>query len=130
MLAYGKACHLPVELKHKAYWAFKFLNFNEKVEGQKRLLKLDELEKSRPREYDNVVIYNERTKRYHDKNLVKKEFQVLHKVLLYNSRLNLFQGKLKSRWYGPFIVNKVFTNGAIEIKDPRDLQIFTEMGKG
>lgn len=52
-----------------------FLNFDEKASGNKRLLKLDELEEIRLQAYENVVIYKERTKRYHDKNLVKQDFQ-------------------------------------------------------
>jgi hypothetical protein len=39
-------------------------------------------------------------------------------VLLFNSRLRLFPGKLKSRWSGPFKVVKVYPYGAIEVNDP------------
>ncbi|MCI36114.1 putative protein NYNRIN-like, partial [Trifolium medium] len=68
-LVYGKTCHLPVELGHKAYWAVKFLNFDATLAGEKRLLKLNELEEWRERAYENAVIYKARTKKYHDKNL-------------------------------------------------------------
>lgn len=78
----------------------------------------------RPKEYVNEAIYKEITKWYHDNYLVRREFQVGQKVLLYDSRLRLFPRKLKSRWSEPFIVNKVFANGAVEVQDPIDLHIF------
>ncbi|MCI70088.1 hypothetical protein A2U01_0091351, partial [Trifolium medium] len=62
-LVYGKTCHLPVALEHKAYWAVKFLNFDEKLAGRKRLLKLNELEEIMLQAYENAVIYKEKTKR-------------------------------------------------------------------
>ncbi|MCI31969.1 hypothetical protein A2U01_0053181, partial [Trifolium medium] len=88
--------------------------------GEKRLLKLNELEEWRERAYDNAVLYKARTKRYHDKGLVPKVFQPGQMVLLFNSRLRLFPGKLKSRWSGPFVIKEVFPHGAIEIYKPGD----------
>lgn len=73
-LGYGKICHLLVELEYKAYWVVKFLNFDEKVSGRKKLLKLDELEEIKLQPYENAIIYKEIIKRYHDKNLVKRYF--------------------------------------------------------
>ncbi|GAU50532.1 hypothetical protein TSUD_369590 [Trifolium subterraneum] len=116
-LVYGKACHLPVELEHKTYWVVKFLNFDAGLAGEKRLLKLNELEEWRLQAYENAVIYKARTKKYHDKGLVPKVFQKGQQVL-FNSRLKLFPGKLKSRWSGPFIIKEVFPHGAIEIFPP------------
>lgn len=69
-------CYIHKRLVHKAYWEIKFVNFYEKGMGRKRLLKFDELEEILQRAYENVVIYKERTKRYHDKNLVRRELQI------------------------------------------------------
>ncbi|KAL5759734.1 hypothetical protein ACOSQ2_018572 [Xanthoceras sorbifolium] len=116
-LVYGKSCHLPVELQHKAYWATKALNYNMQLAGEKRLLQLNELEEFRLDAYENARIYKERTKRWHDKHIVRKELEVGQKVLLFNSRLRLFPGKLKSRWSGPFEIVKVYPHGAVDIKN-------------
>ena len=53
---------------------------------------------------------------FHDKMISRKEFKVGQKVLLYHSRLHLFQGKLRSHWIGPFVVTNVFPHGAVEIQ--------------
>ena len=57
--------------------------------------------------YENAKIYKEKTKRWHDKHLLRKEFKVDDKVLIFNSGLKLFPSKLRSRWSGPVTVTLV-----------------------
>ena len=118
-LIYGKSCHLPVELEHKAYWATRALNFDMMKAGKKRLLQLNELDELRMNTYENAKLYKDHTKLWHDKHLLNKEFHEGQFVLLYNSRLKLFSGKLKSRWSGPFKVVKVHPYGAIKISNDK-----------
>ncbi|CAM8879797.1 unnamed protein product [Rhodiola kirilowii] len=96
-LVYGKSCHLSVELEYKAMWAVKELNFDTKASGEKRLLQLNELDEIRLDSYESSRIYKEKTQRWHDKLILKRQFSVGDKVLLFNSKYKLFPGKFKSR---------------------------------
>ena len=89
------------------------LNFDIKSAKEKRLLQLNELEEIRLDAFENSRIYKEKTKAFHDKKILKREFNIGDQVLLFNSRLKLFPGKLKSRWSGPFKIKEVRTYGAI-----------------
>jgi hypothetical protein len=68
-------------------------------------------------------------KKAHDQSILRRFFELGQKILLYNSRLHLFPGKLKSRWTGPFIIQSVFPHGAIEIKDPKNGNSFKVNGQ-
>ena len=88
---------------------------DNKVAGEKRMLQLSELDEFCNEAYENARIYMEKTKAWHGKHIVRKEFEHGQQVLLFNFRLKLFPGKLKSEWSGPFTVVQVFPYGGVEI---------------
>ena len=115
-VVFGKSCHFLVEIEHRAYWAVKSYNFSRDQAGEERKLQLNKLEDIRLEAYKNSMFYKEKTNRFHDSSITRKEFIVDQQVLLYNSKLGLMGGKLQLKWIGPFVVSNVYPYGAVEIK--------------
>ncbi|GJT94683.1 reverse transcriptase domain-containing protein [Tanacetum coccineum] len=113
-LVYGKTCHLPIELEHKAYEALKHCNFDLKATGDHRKVQMNELNELCDQAYENSLIYKEKTKKIHDFKIKNRVFNISDRVLLFNSRLKIFSGKLKTCWTEPFTVTQVFPYGTIE----------------
>jgi hypothetical protein len=79
-------------------------------------MQISELEEWREKAYHSSKLYKERTKRWHDKR-IKMEFVFGDKVLLFNSRVKLFEhGKLRSKWEGPFMVVNTSSHGAVTLR--------------
>ncbi|XP_047268113.1 uncharacterized protein LOC124898518 [Capsicum annuum] len=128
-LVYGKAYHFPVELKHQAYFEVKKLNLDIKTVGEKRLLKLNELDDFHLHAYKNTRLYKENTKKWHDKQILNRVFEPGQLVLLFNSRLKLFPGRLCSKWFGPFKLVRMMPYGAFELWNKEKTEKFLVKGK-
>ncbi|GKB16106.1 hypothetical protein Tco_0850029 [Tanacetum coccineum] len=118
-----KACHSGPTGGHYGanYTARKSFDFRDSTFGPPSTriptlkVQLNELNELRDQAYENSLIYKEKTKRIHDAKIKNRVFNVGDRVLLFNSRLKIFSGKLKSRWSGPFTVVQVFPYGTVEL---------------
>nr|GEV41129.1 reverse transcriptase domain-containing protein [Tanacetum cinerariifolium] len=107
-------------LEHKAYWALKHANFDLKTAGYHKKVQLNELNELRDQAYENSLIYKEKNKRLHDLKMKDRVFNIGDRVLLFNSRLKIFSGKLKSPWSGPFTISQVYPYGTVELSQPNE----------
>ena len=92
----------------QAFWAIKQCNMDMDKAGERRKLRLQELEELRNEANESSKIYEEKTKAFRDKKISRKNFVVGQQVLLYHSRLKLLPGKLHSCWVGPSIITNFF----------------------
>nr|GEW99760.1 reverse transcriptase domain-containing protein [Tanacetum cinerariifolium] len=113
---YGVTHHLSTAYQAQtSSQALKHTNFDLKTMGDHRKLQLNELHELRDQAYENSLIYKERAKKLHDSKIKNRIFNVSDQVLLFNSRLKIFFGKLKIRWSGPFTIIEVYPNGTAKL---------------
>ncbi|RDX84770.1 gag-pol, partial [Mucuna pruriens] len=89
---------------------------------------IQELDKLRLEAYENSEIYKQKVKKFHDQKILRKDISIDQKVLLFNSRLKLIVGKLRSRWDEPFVITNIFPHGAIQLKDEQTNNTFQVNG--
>ncbi|XP_015960270.1 uncharacterized protein LOC107484167 [Arachis duranensis] len=99
----------------------------EKARAERKL-QLQELESLHLEAYENSRLYKENVRAAHDKNIKRREFRSGELVLLYNSRLRLMLGKLRSRWEGPYRVEKVELYGVFHLRHPSSPKILKVNG--
>ena len=128
-LVYGKACHLPVEIDYKAWWAVKKLNPDMGRVGLKRPLDINELEELRNDVYFNSRIAKDKLKKWHDQLISRKNFKQGDQLLLYDSKLHLFPSKLKLRWTGPFTIQEVYSNRSVDLINSKENRVFKVNGE-
>ncbi|XP_076949463.1 uncharacterized protein LOC143622106 [Bidens hawaiensis] len=117
-MIYGKACHLLVEFEHRAYWALRSVNLELNQAAKNQYLQIHGVEELRNEAYVRSWSYKELMKALYDRKLKKvKKFKCGDRVLVYNSRLKLFPGKLRLRWGGPYTVKEMFPHDAVELQD-------------
>ena len=93
------------------------------------MLEINELEELRNDAYFNSKIAKNKQKKWHDQLITRKTFNQGDQVLLYDSKLYLFLGKLKSRWTCPFIIHQANPNGSVDLLNPKDKREFKVNGK-
>ncbi|GJY01108.1 hypothetical protein Tco_0359260, partial [Tanacetum coccineum] len=76
------------------------------LEGDHQKVQMNELNELHDQAYKNSLIYKEKTERIHDSKIKNRIFNVRDRVLLFNSRLKIFSGKLKTRWTRAFTVTQ------------------------
>jgi hypothetical protein len=114
-LVYGKSVVFPVEFEIKTLRTALAANLDLTNAQTARLQQLNELEEKRLDAIQQTTVIQQQRSQWHDKNIKNKQFQKGNWALLYDSRFKEFQGKLRTRWLGPYEVDTVFPNGTVRL---------------
>jgi hypothetical protein len=114
-LVYEKSVVFPVEFEIKTLRTALSANLDLTDAQTARLQQLNELEEKRLDAIQQTTVIQQQISQWHDKNIKNKQFQKGNWALLYDSRFKEFQGKLRTRWLGPYEVDTIFPNGTVRL---------------
>ena len=114
-LVYGKSVVFPVEFEIKTLRTALAVNLDLTDAQTARLQQLNELDEKRLDAIHQTTMIQQQRSKWHDKTIKNKQFQKGNWALLYDSRFKEFQGKLRTRWLGPYEVDTVFPNGTVRL---------------
>eukprot|EP00253_Pinus_taeda_P033587 PITA_33587 len=115
-LVYGKKALLSIEFEYNTLRMADQLDLDLIHAQKERLLQLNGLDEQRLQALLHSKVVQLQRKIWHDRHLKEKQFQEGDWAMMYDSRYKYFKGKLRTRWLGPYIVEKCNDNGSILIR--------------
>jgi len=114
-LVFGRNYVFPIEFEIKTLRTAFAVNLDLNDSQTARLQQLQELDEKRLDAIHQTTLVQQQRTRWHERTIKQKQFQKGDWALLYDSCFENFQGKLRTRWLGPYEVDVVFPNGTVRL---------------
>ena len=113
-LVYGKSVVFPIEFEINTLKTATEVNLDVTEAQKRRLNKLNKLDENQLAAVDQTLLIQQQRSNWHNQFIKKKVLCEGDWALLYNSRFKRdFKGKLRTRWLGPYLVDRVFDKGTV-----------------